>query len=161
MKKYTAKNSINARVASAQVYETTPVPPGIKIISKDAKELWKFYTDSRIEWADHHLLTVAKVVQLELRIRTENMKMATEDIVIETRLGEIKENPRLAAIDRLVKQQSSLMRLVGLNVNNDDAGSLNRSPKGGSAGIVTPDQKSEDRKALRAKLVPMRGGKAG
>jgi hypothetical protein len=156
MKKYTPKDSISARVKA--LLESAPIafPPGFTIPTKVGVVLWDQYTATRDEWSEAELITVSKLVHLELRIRRESVTMDGEDVVVENRFGDVKENPRLAAIDRLIKQQASLMRLIGLNVDHDEAKRLNnRNPTG-----RPPKAKEESTKdRLKGKLLALPGGK--
>jgi len=153
-------DSVTARIKEAQASGDIPLPPlGVKINSKEAKILWEQYTSTRDEWIDPHLIHLSKIVHLEIAIRQQSKIMATEEYVITTRLGELKENPRLAAIDRLVKQQGGLTRLIGLNVNNDEAAKYNRKTKKPTAGRKT-DKQVDAKTRLRGKLLGINGGKS-
>lgn len=153
-------DSVKARVKESQATNDVPeVPPGVKINSKEAKILWEQFTSTRDVWIDPHLIHLGKIVHLEIAIREQSKILAREDFVITTRLGELKENPRLAAIDRLVKQQGGLTRLIGMNVNNDEAVKYNRKTKKTTPGRKT-NEPVDPKDRLRGKLLGIDGGKS-
>jgi hypothetical protein len=154
MDKYKPKDSVSSRVAAAQDDEDIVIPPtGVKINSKEAKVLWQQYTASRPEWSETHLVELGRIVHLEIGIRAQSRLMAKEELVITTRLGELKENPRAPAIDRMVKQKAMLMRVIGLSVTVDEATKMNRSAKkprtkklpASGATVVDIKEKNKDR----------------
>lgn len=159
MEKYTPKDSVAERVKDANRDYTVVPPDGVKIETPAARKLWDQYTTTRDEWLENHLIELGRIIHLEIRIRLEEKIAATEDAVVETRLGELKENPRFAAMDRMVKQKASLIRLIGLNVNNDEAAKLNRKGKKSGATAAAPAQTAKER--LKGQLLGIDGGKAG
>lgn len=157
MEKYTPKDSVNARVKALEDAVEIPVPAGVTIKTKAARQLWDQFTATRPEWLETHLISLGKIIHLELRIRRESVTLENEDVVVENRFGDVKENPRLAAIDRMIKQQASLIRLVGLNVNNDESAKLNRQGK--KTGQSKPADGDDKKEKLKAKLLAMPGGR--
>jgi hypothetical protein len=156
MEKYTPKDSTNARVKALEGAAEIAVPLGVSIATKAARQLWDQFTATRPEWLETHLITLGKIIHLELRIRKESVTLENEDVVVENRFGDVKENPRLAAIDRMIKQQASLIRLIGLNVNNDESAKLNRQGKKTGQTSAEGDTKKEK---LKAKLLALPGGR--
>jgi hypothetical protein len=160
MDKYKPKDSVAERVKDANRDYTVQPPEGVSIQTPAARKLWEQYTTTRDEWGENHLIELGRIVHLEIRIRMEEKIAATEDAVIMTRLGEQKENPRFAAMDRMVKQKASLIRLIGLNVNNDEAAKLNRKgKKSGAAPAAAEVVPTKER--LKGQLLGIDGGKAG
>ena len=159
MKKYTPKDSVRERVSDYNKDYSVVPPQGVRIDTAAARLLWDQYTSTRDEWLENHLIELGRIVHLEIRIRLEETLAATENSVVMTRLGEQKENPRFAAIDRMVKQKMSLVRLIGLNVNNDEAAKLNRKGKKSGAGPSTPTAATA-KERLKGQLLGINGGKS-
>lgn len=162
MDKYRPKDSVGERVKEANRDYTVQPPDGVRIDTPHAKKLWDQYTSTREEWFENHLIELGRIVHLEIRIRMEENLASTENAVVTTRLGEQKENPRFAAIDRMVKQKHSSIRLIGLNVNNDEAAKLNRKGKKSGSTPTTPAGEAlPTKERLKGQLLGIDGGKAG
>ena len=101
----------------------TPIEPPshCQISSDDELEVWYDLVSSRGRdyWPAKDLMLLARVAQLECRIRKFDAKMMAEGIVIENCRGTSIENPLFRCLDTMRREQLSIIRALGLTSAKD------------------------------------------
>ena len=130
-------NSVD-RLAQAYTSPTAvPVPRGFNFSEGEEKELWEAFTGARPkdDWLPHDLIMVAKIVELEVKIREFKANLEREGYIVENARGTMVENAYFRVYQTALVMQLSIIRSL----------SMNSTP---SAKETLRAQAKEDKKAL-------------
>jgi hypothetical protein len=115
------RTSIASRVRAQQESVRIEPPEGLEICSERFRQRWDMYTAQRDLWETYHLITLHRIVGLTFTIDDQWRLFENESLLIPNRFGEQVQNPRWTVIERLLNQQSMLIRLLGLgHINRRD-----------------------------------------
>jgi hypothetical protein len=94
----------------------TPVPKGYKFDTHEEKELWEAFTGARprTDWLPHDLILLAKVVELELKIRQFKSKLEQEGYIVENQRGTMVENAYFRVYQTALQMQLSIIRALSM-----------------------------------------------
>jgi len=103
--------------AFASADEDVPVPLGITYRSELEKELWRTFTGARpkSDWLPHDLVSLTKLVSLEIQIREVRAALDVEGFVVPNNRGTVVENANLRAYATLLSMQLAVIRSLSIN----------------------------------------------
>ena len=120
-------DSIEAAVQSAQAEKVVP-PSGIDL-DTDEMAVWDQMVTVRTEWVEFDLILLAKIVKLEVKLRSWWKLLESSGPMIRNKRETLIENPILRSINTLQHQQLSIIAKMHI-MSRGDPRSLNKPKEG-------------------------------
>ena len=105
-------------------------PAGVNLRNDADRLCWAQWSMSRLvsDWTLSDLGQLGKVIKMEVDIREMWDELHADGIMlIDEETGKKRENPTLAALDRIQKAQLSIIRSMGLNTPSTDPRTMARA----------------------------------
>lgn len=139
-----ANNNAVDRKAQAFVAADAPqVPRGYKLDSEEAQILWAEFTAARSagDWMRHDLITLAKIVDLELRIRDLRDSLDETGYLVENQRGTMVQNPQVMVWQTMIHMQMTAIRALSLTSAASDKSVIRNQAKQDAEAVKVLAQK--------------------
>jgi hypothetical protein len=130
-----SRPAINTATRTAQAFadasQDIPVPLGVKFDGDMEKELWRTFTAarSRSDWMPHDLVTLTKIVEIEIDIRDVKATLKREGYVVENQRGTMVENANTRVYSTLLGMQLALIRSLSINTTSSAKATVQANAK--------------------------------
>ena len=108
-----------------------PVPKGFAFKSEEEVDLWRTFTSARSpgDWLPHDLVMVAKIVELEVKIREFKANLEREGYIVENQRGTMVENAYFRVYQTALVMQMTIIRALSMNSSASDKNTLRNQAK--------------------------------
>jgi hypothetical protein len=99
-----------------------PVPKGFDFSNPREAELWEAFTAARPkdDWLSHDLIMLAKIVELEVKIREFKSNLETQGYIVENQRGTMVENAYFRVYQTALVMQLQIIRALSMNSTSSD-----------------------------------------
>ena len=122
-----ARAKSNSKELEAEIYrsagETIMPPPEVGGLSEDELMMFNLVASSRaaVDWSDNDLVLLAEYCQITTHLQEARQTLRTEGDIVYNARGTPVSNPMFNVCDALLRQQLSLVRILGISGGHSGA----------------------------------------
>jgi hypothetical protein len=117
--------------ANAVEAQSIPVPKGFNFGTPEEKDLWVTFSSARSpeDWLPHDLVMLAKVVELEVKIREFKANLEREGYIVENQRGTMVENAFFRVYQTALVMQLTIIRALSMNSTSSEKQTIRTQAK--------------------------------